>query len=54
MAEIDELQTYVGKKNKIWLWTVFNTAIAGIIAWVIGGLQAQTHLKPYGRLSSST
>ena len=42
IAEIDELQTYVGKKNKIWLWTVFNTAIAGIIAWVVGDRSADT------------
>jgi IS1 family transposase len=29
------------KKNKIWLWTVVNKAITGIIAWVIGSRSAE-------------
>ena len=44
-AIIDELHTYVGKKNKIWLWTVVNKAKSGIIVWVIGDRSAET-FKP--------
>jgi len=32
-------------KKNIWLWTVVNKAIAGIIAWVIGSRSAET-FKP--------
>jgi transposase-like protein len=28
--QIDELQTYIGKKNQIWLWTPVNKGLAGI------------------------
>ncbi|HEY9296459.1 MAG TPA: IS1 family transposase [Phormidium sp.] len=42
IALIDGLQTYAGKKNKFWLWTVVNKAIAGIIAWVVGDRSADT------------
>jgi transposase-like protein len=45
IAQIDELQTYVGKKKCLWLWTVVNKAIAGIIDWVIGSRSAET-FKP--------
>lgn len=30
VAQLDELQTFVGSKNKIWLWTVTDKARAGI------------------------
>ncbi len=43
IAELDELQTFVGsKKNKIWLWTAANHGAAGILAWVLGDRSAET------------
>ena len=43
IAELDELQTFIGsKKNKFWLWTAVNHKAPGIIAWVLGDRSAQT------------
>lgn len=43
IAEIDELQTFVGKKrNKVWIWTVVNHWRAGILSWTIGDRSSQT------------
>lgn len=43
IAEIDELQTFVGKKrNKVWIWTVVNHWRAGILRWTIGDRSSQT------------
>ena len=43
IAELDELQTFVGsKKNKIWLWTAVNHGASGILAWVLGDRSAET------------
>jgi len=36
ITQIDELETFVGKKNKIWLWTAVNKHFPGVIAWVLG------------------
>ena len=37
ITEIDELQTFVGrKKNKVWLSTVVNHWKSGIILWTLG------------------
>ena len=37
ITEIDELQTFIGnKKNKVWVWTVVNHSLPGIILWTIG------------------
>ncbi len=50
MAQIDELQTFVGnKKNKIWLWTAVNKAFVGILAWTIGDKSAET-FKPLWKI----
>jgi hypothetical protein len=45
VTQIDELQTYIGKKNQIWLWTAVNKGLAGILAYVIGDGSATT-FKP--------
>ena len=43
IAEIDELQTFVGnKKEKIWIWTVVNHKKPGIISWTIGDRSSKT------------
>ena len=50
VTQIDELQTYVGKKsNKIWLWTSVNKGLPGIIAWVMGDRSAET-FKPLWKI----
>ncbi|NES83413.1 MAG: IS1 family transposase [Moorea sp. SIO2B7] len=36
IAEIDELQTFVAKKNKLWLSTAVDHWKPGILAWVLG------------------
>lgn len=42
VTEVDELATFIAKKNKIWLWTAVNHKAQGIIAWVIGDRSAKT------------
>ena len=43
IAEIDELQTFVGnKKNKYWVWTVVNHKKKGIILWTVGDRSSRT------------
>lgn len=43
IAAMDELQTFVGsKKDKIWLWTVVNHKLPGIISWTLGDRSART------------
>ena len=43
VAELDELETFVGKKkNKIWLWTAVTHFRQGILAWVLGEHSAET------------
>ena len=36
ITQIDELQTFIGKKNKIWIWTTVDKYKPGIIDWVVG------------------
>lgn len=45
ITQVDELETFVGKKNKIGLWTAVNKGKPGIIAWVLGDLRAETFKK---------
>ncbi len=43
ITELDELQTFIGKKkNKVWLWTAVNKMSGGILAWVVGDRSAKT------------
>ncbi|MEH2410988.1 IS1 family transposase [Nostoc sp.] len=42
VTEVDELETFIGKKNKVWLWTDVNHSVPGIIAWVMGDRSAKT------------
>ena len=42
ITEIDQLQTFVGKKNKKWLWTVVSHWQPGILLWALGDRFAQT------------
>jgi insertion element IS1 protein InsB len=44
-AQIDELQTFVGsKKNKVWLWTVVNSHLPGIVKFVVGDRSVGTFM----------
>ncbi|MBV8886176.1 MAG: IS1 family transposase, partial [Chroococcidiopsidaceae cyanobacterium CP_BM_RX_35] len=37
VAELDELQTYIGRKiAKVWLWTAINHPAPGILAIEVG------------------
>lgn len=42
VGELDELETFVGKKNKIWLWTAVNHFSPGILAWAVGDHSSKT------------
>ena len=43
ITEIDELQTFVGrKKNKFWIWTVVNHWKPGILLWTVGDRSKQS------------
>ena len=44
VGELDELETFVGKKNKIWFWTAVNHFQPGILGWVLGTHSATTFL----------
>ncbi len=35
-GELDELQTYVKKTDKIWVWTAVDHFQPGILGWVLG------------------
>jgi len=53
VAELDELQTYIGRKtNKIWLWTAINHYAPGILAIKIGDRSGQTFEKLWQRIKT--
>lgn len=53
IAELDELQTYVGhKKNKIWVWTAINHYLSGILAIEIGDRSGRTFRKLWRRIKA--
>ncbi len=39
-----ELQTFVSKKNKVWIWTVVDHFRPGILGWVLGNRSAETFI----------
>jgi IS1 family transposase/transposase-like protein len=51
VAELDELQTYVGRKShKIWVWTAIDHYVSGILAIQIGDRSGQTFEKLWERI----
>ena len=42
VGELDELQTFVGSKNKIWVWTAVYHFTEGILAWTLGDRNSKT------------
>ncbi|MGL5834489.1 MAG: IS1 family transposase [Waterburya sp.] len=44
-AQLDELQTFVGSKKTIWLWTAVNSHQVGLLKWVIGDRSQTTFSK---------
>ncbi len=51
VAELDELQTYIGRRNnKVWVWTAINHYDPGILAIEIGYRSGQTFEKLWKRI----
>jgi insertion element IS1 protein InsB len=50
VGELDELQTFVGKKNLIWLWTAVNHFKEGILGWVLGDRSSKTFARLWERI----
>ena len=50
VAQLDELQTFVGKKNKIWIWTALDKDYSNILEYVIGDRSAETFKKLWSRV----
>lgn len=51
LAELDELQTYIGRKiDKIWIWTAINHYASGILAMEIGDRSGQTFNQLWQRI----
>ncbi|WP_407896494.1 IS1 family transposase [Scytonema sp. NUACC26] len=42
VGELDELETFIGSKKKVWLWTAVNHFRGGILAWVVGDRSSET------------
>ncbi len=42
VGALDELETFVGSKNNIWLWTAVDHFKRGILGWVLGTHRPQT------------
>ncbi len=53
LAELDELQTYVGKKtHKIWVWTAVDHYFPGILAITVGDRSGKTFSKLWQRIQA--
>lgn len=51
VAELDELQTFVGrKKQKVWIWTALNHYQLGILAITVGDRSGKTFAKLWERV----
>ncbi|MEA5451977.1 IS1 family transposase [Leptolyngbya sp. CCNP1308] len=50
VGELDELETFVGAKKTIWLWTAVNHVAPGILDWVIGNHSAATFAPLWDRI----
>ncbi len=49
IAQVDELVTFIGKKNKIWQEAAVNQKAPGILAWILGDRSAAT-FKPLWKI----
>lgn len=53
VAELDELQIYIGRKTDfLWLWTAINHHAPGILAMEIGDRSGQTFAKLWQRIKN--
>ena len=52
VAQLDELQTFVGKKNKRWLWTSVDKDNPGILEYVIGDRSSDTFEELWSQIKS--
>ena len=51
VGELDELETFVVKKNPIWLWTAVDHFPTGILGWVVGDYSAETFMVLWQTIS---
>jgi insertion element IS1 protein InsB len=42
VGELDELETFVGSKKSLWVWTAVDHFKKGILGWAIGDHSAET------------
>jgi IS1 family transposase len=52
VAELDELQTYVKKTHKIWLWTAVDHFRSGILGEVSGNHSSETFEPLWDKVSA--
>jgi IS1 family transposase len=52
VAELDELQTYVKKTHKIWLWTAIDHFRSGILGWVSADHSSETFESLWDKVSA--
>ena len=53
LAELDELQTYIGRKTeKVWIWTAIDRHAPGILAMEIGARSGGTFEKLWRRIKA--
>lgn len=53
VAELDELQTYVGRRSdKVWVWTAINHYLPGILAIEVGDRSGQTFKQLWIRIKT--
>lgn len=52
VGELDELQTYVKKTDKIWLWIAVDHFNPGILGWVLGDHSAKTFEPLWDKVSA--
>ena len=53
ITQIDELQTFIGKKNQIWIWTTVNKHRSGIIDWIVGVSSRDTFRPLWKRIKTT-
>jgi insertion element IS1 protein InsB len=45
VAQLDKLQTFIGKKNKRWVWTALDKNYSEVLEYVIGDRSSETFEK---------
>jgi transposase-like protein len=50
VCQLDELETFIGEKNKISVWTVVDNKRSGIIQYIVGDRSAKTFGKLWEKI----